>query len=110
MRFQHVASVAVVLLSAQLVNAFVDLGKECPGNLLQNAGFEEPNTEEFKTQLPDPTSNSKWGWYESIPGTCTAVGEQIITDPQLLLWVHRCCGCIDAPQLQQPKQVQDVLR
>lgn len=67
-KMRFIAAVAVLLLSAQLANAFVDLGKECPGNLLQNGGFEEPNTEEFKTQLPDPTSNSKWGWYEKIPG------------------------------------------
>ena len=86
MRFQHVASVAVLLLSAQLATAFVDLSKECPGNLLQNGGFEEPNTEEFKTQLPDPTSNSKWGWYEKIPGTCPPPGGPDIRS----CWVQRC--------------------
>jgi len=60
--------VAVLLISLQLASAQVDLSKECPGNLLQNGGFEEPNTEQFKTQLQNPSSNPRWGWYESIPG------------------------------------------
>lgn len=72
MKSQHVAAVAVLLLGAQLASAQkvgpVDFAQECPGNLLINGGFEEPNTEQKWTQLPDPTSNSKWGWYEEIPG------------------------------------------
>jgi hypothetical protein len=48
--------------------AAVDLSSECAGNLLLNAGFEEPNTETTKTQIWEPTSNTKWGWYEKIPG------------------------------------------
>lgn len=59
-----------LLLALQLVSAaeVSDLSKDCPGNLLKNAGFEEPNTETTKTQIWEPTSNSKWGWYEKIPG------------------------------------------
>lgn len=72
MKAQNIAAVAVLLLSAQLASAYVDLSKECQGNLLINGGFEEPNTEQKATQLPDPTSNSKWGWYEEIPGWYTA--------------------------------------
>lgn len=72
MKAQHIAAVAVLLLGAQLASAQkvgpVDFSQECPGNLLVNGGFEEPNTEQKWTQLPDPTSNSKWGWYEEIPG------------------------------------------
>jgi hypothetical protein len=68
MKAQNIAAVAVLLLSAQLASAYVDLSQECQGNLLINGGFEEPNTEQKATQLPDPTSNSKWGWYEEIPG------------------------------------------
>lgn len=56
------AAAALLLVSAQLASAFVDLAKECPGNLLVNPGFEEPNTMEVATQLPDPTSNPRWGW------------------------------------------------
>lgn len=64
---------AGLLLALQLVSAaeVSDLGRDCPGNLLKNAGFEEPNTETTKTQIWEPTSNSKWGWYEKIPGVCT---------------------------------------
>lgn len=65
---QYTTSAALLLLALQLVSAAVDLGQECPGNLLANAGFEEPNTETTKTQIWEPTSNSKWGWYEKIPG------------------------------------------
>lgn len=68
MKAQNIAAVAVLLLCAQLASAYVDLSQECKGNLLINGGFEEPNTEQKATQLPDPTSNSKWGWYEEIPG------------------------------------------
>lgn len=72
MKAQHIAAVAVLLLGAQLASAQkvgpVDFAQDCPGNLLVNGGFEEPNTETKWTQLPDPTSNSKWGWYEDIPG------------------------------------------
>lgn len=60
--------VAVLLLAVQLVSSAVDLGSDCPGNLLSNAGFEEPNTETTKTEIWEPTSNSKWGWYAKIPG------------------------------------------
>jgi hypothetical protein len=62
---------AVLLLVGCLTSAAaaaVDLSSECAGNLLNNAGFEEPNTETSKTQIWEPTSNSKWGWYEKIPG------------------------------------------
>lgn len=69
MKAQHIAAAAVLLLSAQLATAaFVDLSKECPGNLLINGGFEEPNTEQRKNQHPDGASDNKWGWYEEIPG------------------------------------------
>jgi hypothetical protein len=36
-----------------------------------NGGFEEPNTELVPTELKDPTSNKKWGWYKKIPGWYT---------------------------------------
>lgn len=66
---------AVLLASAQLASAYVDLGQECPGNLLTNGGFEEPNTEQVSTHLPQTSSNSKWAWYEKIPGEhCTPMG------------------------------------
>ena len=65
----QIAAAALLLLSLQLASGLVvDLSNECPGNLLMNAGFEEPNTETNPTQLYDPSSNPKWGWYEKIPG------------------------------------------
>jgi hypothetical protein len=70
MRTHAILLAAGLLLALQLVSAAAvsDLSKDCPGNLLKNAGFEEPNTETTKTQIVEPTSNSKWGWYEKIPG------------------------------------------
>jgi len=62
------AAASLVIISIQLVGAAVDLGQDCPGNLLVNGGFEEPNTETTPTQIWEPTSNSKWGWYDKIPG------------------------------------------
>lgn len=66
------AAASLVIISIQLVGAAVDLGQDCPGNLLVNGGFEEPNTETTPTQIWEPTSNSKWGWYDKIPGWYTA--------------------------------------
>ncbi|GBF92214.1 hypothetical protein Rsub_05296 [Raphidocelis subcapitata] len=50
--------------------ATVDLAKECPGNLIKNGGFEEPNILDVEKypKAPYNTYNSKWGWYISIPG------------------------------------------
>lgn len=101
----NMACLAVLLLiSAQLASAYVDLGSECPGNLLQNGGFEEPNTEQVPTHMLQQSSNSKWGWYESIPGEyslgthlqghITWVGLQgslsLCSCSSLMLW-HCCC-------------------
>jgi hypothetical protein len=62
------AALLLVLVGPACVSA-VDLMAECPGNLLTNAGFEEPNTETTGAdKLKEPNVNSKWGWYTKIPG------------------------------------------
>jgi hypothetical protein len=47
------------------------LAEMCPGNLLVNGDFELPNTAATPTELPDVSSNSRWGWYKKIPGWYT---------------------------------------
>lgn len=46
------------------------LAQMCPGNLLVNGGFEEPNTELIRSQRFDPNNNACWGWYfsDTVPG------------------------------------------
>jgi hypothetical protein len=76
---------AVLWLALQLASAaVVDLGQECPGNLLLNAGFEEPNTETTPTQIWEPTSNSKWGWYDKIPGVQPFLIPCLVSTTQLI--------------------------
>lgn len=61
---------ASALAAPARASGFVNLAKDCPNNLIQNAGFEEPNTEDIARfpKAPWNTYNSKWGWYTSIPG------------------------------------------
>lgn len=63
-----VATAALVLLLGLCSVAGVNLASDCPGNLIVNAGFEEPNTETNPSDLWEPNVNSKWGWYLQIPG------------------------------------------
>lgn len=73
---QTSAALAVLLCAIQAAIAGWDpkatgktLAEMCPGNLVVNGDFELPNTESTPTELPDPSSNSRWGWYKKIPGT-----------------------------------------
>lgn len=46
------------------------LAQTCPGNLLVNGDFEEPNTEVIRSERYDKNNNACWGWYtrKTLPG------------------------------------------
>jgi hypothetical protein len=67
----HQTSRQLLLLAVALCTAVAgafELSSSCPGNLLVNGGFETPNTEATPAEVRERYTNSKWGWYKSIPG------------------------------------------
>jgi hypothetical protein len=62
-----------VCIEASFAQGQVNLQRECPGNLIVNGGFEQPNPQLVPTEKPDKSSNSRWGWYLSntVPGWYT---------------------------------------
>lgn len=70
MRLNHLVTAAVTLHTL-----YVAFALDCPGQLLVNGGFEEPNTMLVRSDHIDQYSNKYWGWYLKIPGTqSVAVG------------------------------------
>ena len=72
----------------------------CAGNLMVNGGFEEPNTLDTRNKVPNPTANSRWGWYKAIPGDmqCSAVPLWQTALCKLLQLVMPCIATLPASQ------------
>jgi hypothetical protein len=62
MKFIAIAAIALCAFAQAAV------AQDCPGQLLINGDFEEPNTMLVPTDHRDQYANNKWGWYLKIPG------------------------------------------
>ncbi|WIA21550.1 hypothetical protein OEZ85_000746 [Tetradesmus obliquus] len=64
-----------IVVAAIALCAFVQtaLAQDCPGQLLINGDFEEPNTMLVPTDHKDQYANNRWGWYlsDKVPGWYT---------------------------------------
>jgi hypothetical protein len=69
-RFKSAANMNYIVIAAIALCAFSQtaLAQNCPGQLLINGDFEEPNTMLVPTDYRDQYSNSRWGWYLKVPG------------------------------------------
>jgi hypothetical protein len=67
-----VPALAVLLVLLLGTTRAVDLPSECAGSLIVNGGFEQPNTEQVPAEVREKHTNSKWGWYRSLPGWYTS--------------------------------------
>ncbi|KAF8060103.1 hypothetical protein HT031_005042 [Scenedesmus sp. PABB004] len=60
------AAIALLLAcTAQSAAAAFKLAEACPGNLIINGDFEEPNTILQPSEVWDPSLNNRWGWYRN---------------------------------------------
>lgn len=68
----NVSKMKKIVVAAIALCAFVQtaLAQDCPGQLLINGDFEEPNTMLVPTDHKDQYANNRWGWYlsDKVPG------------------------------------------